>query len=48
MFKTAAVHHVTPCYVSVAAAAGVITLILGLVSTAAWLKIAKWDTQVYR
>ena len=34
--------------VSVAAAAGVITLILGLVSTAVWLKVAKWDTQIYR
>jgi multiple sugar transport system permease protein len=34
--------------VSVAAAAGVITLVLGLVSTAAWLRIAKWDTRVYR
>ncbi len=34
--------------VSVAAAAGVITLILGLASTAVWLKVAKWDTQVYR
>lgn len=34
--------------VSVAAAAGVITLILGLVSTAVWLRIAKWDEKVYR
>lgn len=34
--------------VSVAAAAGVITLALGLVSTAAWLKVAKWDTRIYR
>ncbi len=34
--------------VSVAAAAGVITLLLGLFSTAVWLKVAKWDTQVYR
>lgn len=34
--------------VSVAAAAGVITLILGLISTAVWLKVAKWDTQIYR
>ena len=34
--------------VSVAAAAGVITLALGLVSTAVWLKVSRWDTQVYR
>jgi multiple sugar transport system permease protein len=34
--------------VSVAAAAGVITLILGLISTAVWLKVAKWDVQVYQ
>ncbi len=34
--------------VSVASAAGVITLILGLVSTAVWLKVARWDTQIYR
>jgi multiple sugar transport system permease protein len=34
--------------VSVAAAAGVITLLLGLLSTAVWLKIAKWDEKVYR
>lgn len=34
--------------VSVAAAAGIITLILGLLSTAVWLKIAKWDEKVYR
>ncbi|WP_284946908.1 carbohydrate ABC transporter permease [Acidisoma cladoniae] len=34
--------------VSVASAAGVITLLLGLISTAVWLKIAKWDTEVYR
>ncbi len=34
--------------VSVAAAAGVITLALGLISTAVWLKVARWDTQVYR
>jgi multiple sugar transport system permease protein len=33
--------------VSVAAAAGVITLILGLISTAVWLKIAGWDTKIY-
>jgi multiple sugar transport system permease protein len=34
--------------VSVAAAAGVITLLLGLFSTAVWLKVARWDTRVYR
>jgi multiple sugar transport system permease protein len=34
--------------VSVAAAAGIITLILGLLSTAVWLRIAKWDEKVYR
>ena len=34
--------------VSVAAAAGVLTLILGLVSTAVWLKVAKWDVKLYR
>lgn len=33
---------------SVAAAAGVIMLLLGLFSTAVWLKVAKWDTQVYK
>ncbi len=34
--------------VSLASAAGVITLILGLASTAVWLKVARWDTQIYR
>ncbi len=34
--------------VSVAAAAGVITLMLGLLATTVWLRVAKWDTQVYR
>ena len=34
--------------VSVAAAAGVITLLLGLLSTTVWLKVAKWDEKVYR
>ena len=34
--------------VSVAAAAGVLTLILGLLSTAVWLKVAKWDVALYR
>ena len=34
--------------VSVASAAGVLTLFLGVFSTAAWLKIAKWDVQIYR
>jgi multiple sugar transport system permease protein len=34
--------------VSVAAAAGVITLLLGLLSTTVWLRIAKWDEKVYR
>ncbi len=34
--------------VSVAAAAGIVTLGLGLLSTAVWLKVAKWDVQVYR
>ncbi len=33
--------------VSVAAAAGVLTLILGLISTAVWLKVAKWDVKLY-
>ncbi len=34
--------------VSVAAAAGIVTLGLGLVSTAVWLKVAKWDVEVHR
>lgn len=34
--------------VSVASAAGVLTMLLGLLSTAVWLKIAKWDVQIYR
>lgn len=34
--------------VSVAAAAGVITLVLGLISTTVWLRIAKWDEKIYR
>jgi len=34
--------------VSVAAAAGVITLMLGLLATTVWLRVAKWDTKVYR
>ena len=34
--------------VSLAAAAGILTLVLGLISTAVWLKVAKWDVQVYR
>ena len=33
--------------VSVAAAAGILTLILGLISTAVWLKVAKWDVKLY-
>ncbi len=33
--------------VSLAAAAGVLTLLLGLISTAVWLKVAKWDVKVY-
>ena len=33
--------------VSVAAAAGVLTMLLGLVSTAVWLRIAKWDVKLY-
>ena len=34
--------------VSLAAAAGVLTMLLGLVSTAVWLKVAKWDDKIYR
>ncbi len=34
--------------VSVAAAAGVIALLLGLFSTAVWLRVARWDTEIYR
>ena len=34
--------------VSVAAAAGVVTLVLGLVTTAVWLKAAKWDNRLYK
>jgi ABC-type sugar transport system permease subunit len=34
--------------VSVAAAAGVITLVLGLLSTTLWLKVTKWEAKVYR
>lgn len=34
--------------VSVAAAAGIVTLGLGLFSTAVWLKVAKWDVRLYR
>ncbi len=34
--------------VSVAAAAGILTMVLGLVSTAAWLKISKWDDKIFR
>ena len=34
--------------VSVAAAAGIVTLGLGLLSTAVWLKVAKWDVNIYR
>ncbi len=33
--------------VSVAAAAGIVALILGLVSTAAWLKLSRWDTELH-
>ena len=34
--------------VSVAAAAGILTMVLGLISTAAWLKISKWDDKIFR
>ncbi len=34
--------------VSVAAAAGILTMILGLLSTAAWLRISQWDVKIYR
>ena len=34
--------------VSVAAAAGIIALALGLISTALWLKVTKWDTKIYQ
>jgi multiple sugar transport system permease protein len=34
--------------VSVGAAAGIITLALGLISTAIWLKVSKWDSRLYR
>jgi multiple sugar transport system permease protein len=34
--------------VSVAAAAGIIALAVGLVSTALWLKVTKWETRVYQ
>ncbi len=34
--------------VSVAAAAGILTMALGLISTAAWLKISKWDDKIFR
>ncbi len=34
--------------VSVAAAAGVIALIIGLVSTALWLRVTRWETEIYR
>ena len=33
--------------VSVAAAAGIVALILGLASTAAWLKLSRWDAEVH-
>ncbi len=33
--------------VSVAAAAGIVALVLGLVSTAMWLKVTKWETRLY-
>ena len=33
--------------VSVAAAAGIVALVLGLVSTALWLKVTKWETRLY-
>jgi ABC-type sugar transport system permease subunit len=33
--------------VSLAAAAGIIALALGLISTALWLKVTKWDTRLY-
>ena len=34
--------------VSVAAAAGIVAMAIGLVSTALWLRITKWDTEIYR
>lgn len=34
--------------VSVAAAAGIVTLVLGLASAVLWLKAARWDTTLYR
>jgi len=33
--------------VSVAAAGGIIALIMGLISTALWLRVTKWETEVY-
>lgn len=33
--------------VSVAAAAGIVTLALGLASTAAWLKLSRWDAELH-
>jgi multiple sugar transport system permease protein len=34
--------------VSVAAAAGIIALVIGLVSTALWLRVTRWETELYR
>jgi len=33
--------------VSVAAAAGIITLIMGLISAAVWLRVTKWEAEIY-
>ena len=34
--------------VSVAAAAGVIALAIGLASTALWLRVTRWEQEIYR
>ena len=34
--------------VSVAAAAGVIALVIGLASTALWLRVTRWEQEIYR
>jgi multiple sugar transport system permease protein len=34
--------------VSVAAAAGMIALLIGLVTTALWLRVTRWETEIYR
>jgi ABC-type sugar transport system permease subunit len=34
--------------VSVAAAAGIIALAIGLISTSLWLRVTQWETETYR